>query len=365
MNILVVSNMYPDKNHPSYGIFVKKFCEQLKNTEINVDKCVLLKNNVKYYKIINYIIFYIKALNKILFGNYNIIYVHYPSFSGAPVLWVSKIKKITVYSNLHGSDVVPETIYHRKMQKYTLQLLRLSSKIIVPSEYFKEYVSEKYNLNKHKIFIYPSGGINPKIFYRKDSSFKQKLIKKYSLKKETIIFGMAGRISTDKGWDVFINAIHILVKNGIKANYLIIGDGIEKDKMNVLIKKKNLKKEIVWVQKLISQKELSEFYSGIDYLVFPTKREGESLGLVAIEAMACGTPVIASNYAAPKYYVKNGENGFKFTMGDANSLAETMIKGISYYTDKRINKLRNGACKTAKNYLDENIKDNLIKILKN
>ena len=84
---------------------------------------------------------------------YDIIYIHYASHSAAPVLIANKLRKLNIYTNVHGSDVVPENASQEKMQKYTKEILKLSSKIIVPSEYFKKLVSEKYHIDKNKIHI--------------------------------------------------------------------------------------------------------------------------------------------------------------------------------------------------------------------
>ena len=67
-----------------------------------------------------------------------------------------------------------------------------------------------------------------------------------------------------------------------------------------------------------TQKELALFYSAIDIFCFPTYRKSDSLGLVGLEAMACGCIVIASNMAGPTSYIKNQENGFFFKPRDCN-----------------------------------------------
>jgi glycosyltransferase involved in cell wall biosynthesis len=107
---------------------------------------------------------------------------------------------------------------------------------------------------------------------------------------------------------------------------------------------------------LLDQKKLFDIYNRIDILIFPTKREGESLGLVALEAMACGTPVIASNFAAPKYYVIDGVNGYKFEISNVESL---VFKIYSFYklSLNNKNKLSNSARKTAAKFSsDESLK---------
>lgn len=347
--ILVVSNMYPDEKHPSYGIFVKKFCDQLDLLNYKYSLSVMRKADGKVKKAINYLFFYFKTFFQVLFGNYRLIYVHYPSYSGAPVDFATSFRKRIIYTNLHGSDVVPENVTHEKMQRFTKNLLYKSKKIIVPSEYFKNLVSEKYGVSSTCISIYPSGGIDTTIFHEKDKTSIEAFKRKYGIDIDLPVFGMAGRVTKDKGWDTFVDAANGL---DLKACFVIVGTGNEDKYLAEKIKES--KGNVLWIKKLLPQDELATFYNFCDYFVFPTKRSGESLGLVAVEAMACGTPVISSDYAAPKYYVQDNVNGFKFAMGNAVSLAKVINKAFLLNNTEKAN-LRMGALNTSKQYYSSNL----------
>jgi glycosyltransferase involved in cell wall biosynthesis len=351
--------MYPDERHPSYGIFVKKFSDELEKIKINYTKSVMYKKDNKVEKIFGYIFFYLKTLFMALFGSYDVIYIHYASHSSAPVLTASKLKKLTIYTNVHGSDVVPENNCQNSMQTYTKKILSISKKIIVPSQYFKNYVKEKYNIKEDMIFVYPSAGIDKNVFHELGIDESENI--KMMFFKETNLptFGMAGRISSGKGWDVFVKAIRIAKDRGVNGNYVIVGTGTEEECLDKLIQENNLENVIKRIQ-LLPQDKLCEFYNAIDYFVFPTKREGESLGLVALEAMACGTPVIASNFAAPKHYINSGVNGYKFEVNNASELADKII----FCSENRNlrGKLREGALETAKQYESEHVRSELLRI---
>lgn len=353
MKILVVSNMYPDTKHPSYGIFVKNFCKQLKYIGKDYELSVMHKADKKSQKIIKYIIFYIKTFLKCIFEKNDLIYIHYASHSAAPVLAARKVKKCKIYTNVHGSDVVPENKKQEKLQKYTIALLNISSKVIVPSEYFKNLVCEKYDISEKKVYIFPSAGIDAGKFFPMEQDKIDVEKYKYHINPQKITFGMAGRISSKKGWDTFLEAINITILNGYEANFIIVGDGDESDKLEDKLLYLGLEKKVIFIKKLLAQDELAKFYSMLDWFVFPTKREGESLGLVAIEAMACKTPVIASDFAAPKFYVENGVNGYKYECGNTMALAALMTSLIKKEVDETI--LKEGAYKTAKKFWTDNI----------
>lgn len=358
MKLFLVSNMYPDPRHPSYGIFVKRFCEQLNILNIQYKKSVMLKSDTQIGKLLRYMFFYSKTTIQLLIFNYDIVYVHYASHSAIPVLIAHKLRKKPVYTNVHGSDIVPENQQQLKMQKYTLALLKISQEIIVPSEYFKQYVMNKYALPAWLFHIYPSGGINPALFYPVSPDEKLQLRHKYSIAQDTLVFGMAGRISPGKGWDTFLKAIKKLKQTKATATYILVGNGNEEEKMNLLIDSLGIRDDVIRIN-LLPQEHLAEFYRVIDFLVFPSEREGESLGLVAIEAMACGTPVIASAFAALDYYIKDGHNGFKFETGNADALADCMKKCFKIYDTNTLEHLRTGAYNTAQYYFSDNIIDRL------
>jgi glycosyltransferase involved in cell wall biosynthesis len=71
----------------------------------------------------------------------------------------------------------------------------------------------------------------------------------------------------------------------------------------------------------VSSRELFEIIKGARFLVWPSEGYYESFGLVAIEAFACGTPVIASRTGAMTEIVEDGKTGLHFTAGDADDLA--------------------------------------------
>ncbi|WP_099809643.1 glycosyltransferase family 4 protein [Streptococcus suis] len=363
MKILVISNMFPSEKYPSYGIFVKKFCNQLNKIGISYSLSVMTKSDSKIVKVIYYLLFYLRTIIKILFYKYDLIYIHYASHSSIPVLIARPFINKKILVNVHGSDVVPENNKQQKLQKVTKKILSISDKIIVPSEYFRDYVSEKYLINSSKIEIYPSAGIDSNFFNTnvgiENTMFKNIL----KLKGDKKIFGFSGRISEGKGWDTFLNAIDLLNSKYNDENiYIILGDGYQSDLLKECVESKRLTENFIFINKLLPQNELGEFFNLIDYLVFPTKREGESLGLVALEAMACGTPVITSDFAAPKYYINDGYNGFKFTVGSEVKLAETIYK-LRTLSSQDYDKICKNAQQTAEKYYEENIINELKRVI--
>lgn len=348
MKLLVVSNMYPSKTHPSYGVFVKNFCLQLEQLQIDYDLAVMHKAGGKLQKLLGYIGFYVKSFLWSLLGRYDAVYVHYASHSSPGVLLARKFRKFTIYANCHGSDVIPENPGQEKMQKNTRQLLSCSEKIIVPSEYFKRVVAEKYSLPDNKLFVCASGGINTDVFFAEEANPSQ-----------IFTMGFVGRLSYGKGWQTFLHACSKLPDRNYRI--VIVGDGPEKEQMLQTLDRLALN-DVTSLYGLLPQPKLAQIYRDIDVFVFPTERAGESLGLVAVEAMACGCPVIASDFAAPADYVIDNVNGYKFPVGDSNALAQALDTFRTLPEESRA-QLRQGALDTARQYTQQQVTEALKKIL--
>ena len=145
----------------------------------------------------------------------------------------------------------------------------------------------------------------------RDSSIQEQeeCKEKLKLNKDYKYIGFASRIEANKGYDIYLRFIKELEKDKKIGDYrfLIIGTGSEEKKLNSLIKDLNLEK-YVEVRSMLEGEDLLYFYNSIDAFIFPTYRRSESLGLVGLEAMSCGTFVIASDNYGPSSYVKNNKN---------------------------------------------------------
>lgn len=359
--ILVVSNMYPDKIYPYYGTFVKNFCAQLETIHINYKLSVMTKKVNLIMKIIGYIIFYIETFIKCMSGQYEYIYIHYASHSSLPVLLASKLKKMKILVNVHGSDVYPLKTSHNALNRMTAKIIKNSKNVIVPSEYFRNVVAEKYSYPKKDIVVYPSGGIDAKVFYEYKNEEKRKLRKNNGLHEDINYIGFVSRIDKAKGWDIYINAAKVVIDNGYRCGFIMVGSGPDDDILTRKIRVLGLDNVIKRYPQQ-PQNTLANYYNMMDVFTFPTVSLSESLGLVAIEAMACGCPVIGSDYAAPGTYIIDGENGFKFPKGDYMEMAVCIEKYLNCSYDKK-KELKNHAKKLAAEYNSKKIGNILQKIL--
>ncbi|MCM3786674.1 glycosyltransferase family 4 protein [Neobacillus mesonae] len=347
--ILLISNMYPNEDNPFYGIFVKNSLDILADANYDIKKIVLYKENKKAKKAVNYLIYYLKIMFNLLFQNYNCVYVHYASHNALPIIIAKKLKgKLLIYTNVHGSDVVPETKIQQRLQPLVQKLLDCSSKIIVPSDYFKNYISSQFRQNHGKLFVFPSGGINPDVFFMETNT--------KNTTQESVI-GYVGRIDKDKGWEDLLEAFNTLDVN-IKVKLVIVGNGKQYNSMLQMIENHSRKRDII-LYDMLKQQELRKIYNELDLFVFPTKRKGESLGLVGIEAMACGTPVLGSKIAGLQSYIEDGSNGLFFTPGNVTELKNKMIEFLNMSSSER-ETMKQEALNTARLFERDSVKNQLL-----
>ncbi len=227
---------------------------------------------------------------------------------------------------------------------------------------------ELYDVSPGKITIIPPG-VDVHHFYPIPSDEAKEAIG-ISPKEKVALF--VGRIEPLKGVDTLLRAMSILkrdCKSFICPDYLIIigGDtGREED---------NLSDEMAQLQTLSCDLELNDmviflgkrgqdtlpyYYSAAEVVVMPSHYE--SFGMVALEAMACGTPVIASRVGGLAYLVKDGETGYFVPAQDPEALAGKLR---SLFVDHELRKmLGDQAASYAKEFSWEIITKQVIDVYK-
>ena len=331
--------MYPSIHNPGYGIFVKNVIEGLCQNGFIIQNKSVIKGRGKNIleKIIKYILFYLSIIVK-YFKSCDAVYIHFPTYSVPIVYLLRLIMKRKIIINYHGEDLLyPQHGLSNKLGKITDNFVsKYADLIIVPSEYYKDIVVKRKIANKSMVFVSPSGGIDETIFYDD---------KKSKISDDgTIHLGFVGRLEENKGITYFIKAIDILSKK-MQCITTIIGYG----SLNGLVIDYGKQHENVNVLLGVKQSHLPQYYRSFDLFIFPSKRLSESLGLVGLEAMACGTPVIGTNIGGISSYLNN-DNGFLI---DINNITNEIVESVlNYYnmTKEEKHRISLSAINTAKKY---------------
>lgn len=107
------------------------------------------------------------------------------------------------------------------------------------------------------------------------------------------------------------------------------------------------------------QTDLKYYYNALDVFCFPSERKSESLGLVGLEAMACGTLCVCSDAEGIKTYAENGENCLMFKRGNADQLAKQLITAYKM-NEKEKERICENARLTASHYSSTKIEKELL-----
>lgn len=213
----------------------------------------------------------------------------------------------------HGAEFI--TYKKTNMfDKYGINAVKGCKKIIAISKENIEEIKIKFPKAEDKI-VFVKNGYNPQDFFVQKLN-KKEVLNNYAINKEfkkIVLF--VGRISKMKGIDILIKAAKIYEKEDILT--LIVGDGEYKEELENLKKELNLKNVIFLGNK--AHNELKNLYGISDVLVLPSRKE--ALPLVAIEALACGTPAIVTDKTGMEQFI-NKDVGLTFEMDNYKMLAQ-------------------------------------------
>ena len=176
-------------------------------------------------------------------------------------------------------------------------------------------------VNIKKIEILPPG-IDTQIF-RPINSATKTLYNIYNLTEDEKIILYVGGFGFRKRLDLLIISFAKLLNKITeqKLRLLIVGNGPQRKYYESLVKKLNIADRVIFTGE-IENKKLPLYYSSAYVLVYPSSNEG--LGLVPLESMACGTPVIASKTYGLVDIIKDEYNGLLFRPGNIEELTSKM-----------------------------------------
>ncbi|MEF3304485.1 glycosyltransferase family 4 protein [Paenibacillus sp. GYB003] len=254
----------------------------------------------------------------------DIVNLHLPMVEAGLFAWLTNRKKIVV--TYHCDINLPHSLFNNLMVRImdisSFFCLFRAKKIVVGSYDYAENsrILPKFRSKWEQIHPFSS-------FYKK---LKNK--NKNTIDESNIIIGFCGRIVEEKGIDVLIKAAPLVRERFPNLEVIIVGDyeGIAGGSIY-----RKLKKSLAWDESYIKfvgklkEDELIEFYNSIDVFILPSINSLEAFGMVQVEAMLSGAPVVASNIAGVREVVKNTGMGELIEPGNVSSLAQGIIKVAS------------------------------------
>lgn len=247
---------------------------------------------------------------------YDILNTHFAIPSGPTGVVLSKLFKTPQVLTILGGDIYDPT---KKLSPSSSPLLHAvvrrvlnsSSRIIAISEDIQRRARKHYHCQKDIQVIHL--GLSPVTFESKSRA-------QLGLPEGEVVLISIGRLIKRKALGDVVLAVSKLQDR--KFRLLIIGDGPEESYLRRLTKRLGLSSRIDFLG-VVDEETKFQYLKASDVFVLPSLHEG--FGLVFLEAMYCGLPVIASCSGGQTDFLRDGETGFLVPVGDVDALAERIL----------------------------------------
>jgi len=241
----------------------------------------------------------------------DILHVHYAIPHSISAYLAKKMtdRVVPFVTTLHGTDI---TLVgnDRSYLPITRFGIEQSDAVTAVSEYLKLRTIQEFQIER-TVHVVPNF-VDCNVYGRaSDTSFR----KKFAADDEGLLIHISNFRPVKRVEDVI--AIFSNVRQRQKVRLLMVGDGPERPKAEWLARTHGVADDVIFVGK---QNEMSQFLAVSDALLLPS--ELESFGLVALEAMACEVPVIATRVGGIPEVVREGIDGFLYNIGDTSAMAD-------------------------------------------
>jgi glycosyltransferase involved in cell wall biosynthesis len=138
---------------------------------------------------------------------------------------------------------------------------------------------------------------------------------------EPLRVGLVGRLSREKGVDVFIDAAAEVLRSLPEVEFVVVGEGPDRGQLEEQIRQRGIGAKL---RLLGHQEAMLPVYAGLDLMVSASRQEG--LPVALLEGMASGLPLVATTAGEVPTLVMPGETGLLVPTGDAHALASAMLR---------------------------------------
>ena len=231
--------------------------------------------------------------------------------------WLKRLTGIPYWTVAHGVDAW-------EINNPTLQTaLQFADRILAVSSYTRDRLIREQNLDPSRVSILP----NTFDVDRFEIAAKpQYLLDRYLLTLEQPVILTVARLDNSerqKGYEQILRGMPLIRANIPDVRYIIVGKGSDLPRIEQLIARLNLQ-DCVTLAGFIPDAELNDHYNLCDVFAMPS--EGEGFGIVFLEALACGKPVLGGNLDGAVDALLHGELGILVDPHNIEAVAQNLIK---------------------------------------
>lgn len=239
-----------------------------------------------------------------------------------------------------------------RIHKWLQDYMQKCQHIVIPSESMRDFLVREYGLQEHYTVIPTGTNLEP--FLRADG---KSLRKKQGWQNETVLISI-GRLAPEKNWDTLLRGFASAVRDRADLRLVLIGDGPAKGELQNLASELGVGERATFMG-AVPFDEIPTYLKAADAFCFASVTETQ--GLVTIEAMAAGLPVVAVDGPGTRDIVKNGRQGF-LVDNDPDALAKGIKKLLS--DTERLKRFSENALKRARTYDIEQLGKRMIDVYK-
>lgn len=269
------------------------------------------------------------------FEKLDLIHAHYAIPHATAAVLAKQILKndIKIVTTLHGTDITLVGLEpsFEPLMKFSIES---SDAVTAVSKFLRDETIDNYDVVKEIDVIH--NFIDTETFRPIDPKNLRRLLAPNG---EKLIVHTSNFREVKRVKDIIL-ALKIILDRGIKAKALLIGDGPDRGECQQLARELGIWQQTRFLGK---QSELASVLSASDVFLIPSGNE--SFGLSALEAMACGIPVISSDVGGLPELNVDGETGFVVPVGNVEKLAEQTIQVLT--NKSLLDKLAKGAYQRA------------------
>lgn len=255
----------------------------------------------------------------------SLVHSHSLFSDGAVAYEIFKKYEIPYIIAVRNTDVNKYFKYAFHLRKYALEIMRNAKKIIFISHSYHKYVIDKYVPRRFKEEILSKTEVIPNgvdSFWLKESTLE----KNKKIDRELIKLIFVGRIDYNKNLKSVINTYYKLKSKGFNCLLNVVGDGPLRQSIE---RKCHSDDNIIFHGAIQDKKRVRELYMDSDILIVPSYTE--TFGLVYVEAMSCGLPIIYTENQGFDGFFNNGAVGYAINPYNVEDIAAAVDLIIRNY----------------------------------